>query len=306
MLSETDAVAGRTLVAAFEAPAPDDTLLAAPRLVIAAAGEGAGWRRASLLLSADADGSGGAGWVEAGVTAAAATMGSIETPPGAGSTAIADLRGAMVVRLAHDGMRLFDADDAGLDRGANLAAAGRELIQFGRAEPLGNNRWRVSRLLRGRRGTEWAAGEQAAGDRFVVLEPGTVRELSAPPGTRLVRVLATGAGDAAAASASATIDGASARPLSPVHLRWEAADPGEAVVRWIRRSRAGWRWIGGADAPLGEEAERYGITVTRSDGTTTSEERSEPWAAVPRGATVAVRQRGTLGESRAATIVVPD
>ena len=77
VLAQDDAVAGRTLVAAFEAPALGDVALGAPVLLVAAAGEGAGWRRADLLLSTD----GGASWDEAGSTAAPAVMGVIEVAP---------------------------------------------------------------------------------------------------------------------------------------------------------------------------------------------------------------------------------
>jgi hypothetical protein len=88
-------------------------------------------------------------------------------------------------------------------------------------------------------------------------------------------------------------------------LGWEPGDAGSAIVRWVRRSRAGWRWIDGADVPLAEEAERYLVTVTAGDGSVTSEERAMPWVVVPRGSIVTVRQRGTLGQSRAAAIAVP-
>jgi hypothetical protein len=38
------------------------------------------------------------------------------------------------------------------------------------------------------------------------------------------------------------------------------------LVRWVRRSRSGWRWLDGAEAPLGEEAERYEVAVTDGSG----------------------------------------
>ena len=40
--------------------------------------------------------------------------------------------------------------------GANLLLVGQEIIQFADAEQLGPSEWRLSKLLRGRRGTEWA------------------------------------------------------------------------------------------------------------------------------------------------------
>jgi hypothetical protein len=39
--------------------------------------------------------------------------------------------------------------------GAQLLPVGQEIIQFVEAEQLGAAEWRLSKLLRGRRGTEW-------------------------------------------------------------------------------------------------------------------------------------------------------
>ena len=301
VVAEADAPAGTTRVVAFELPALDDAILSSPRLSVAAAGTGAGWRRADLLVSTDGQES----WDEAGGTALPAVLGTVAVPPPGGPATLADLVSTLEVELLRDDMVLEPADEGRLDRGANLALAGDELLQFGTVEQTGPRRWRLGRLLRGRRGTEWAAGAQGAGDRFVLLEAGRVRELSLPPGTTAVRVLASGVGDGVPAEASATLDGASTRPPSIAHLHWEAAGPGEAVVRWVRRSRAGWRWSDGADAPLGEEHERYLLTVTRPDGTVTQGEHTAAEAIVPRPATVTVCQRGTAGDSRGATIAIP-
>lgn len=301
VLGQADAPAGTTRLVAFETPALDDAVLAAPRLSVAAAGTGAGWRRAALLLSVDAGGS----WDEAGDTAGAAVIGTVVMPPPAGSAALIDLRGTVEVELLHAGMVLEPADDQRLDRGANLALVGDELLQFGTAELIAGTRWRLGRLLRGRRGTEWAAGAQGAGDRFVLIEAGRVRDVALPTGTGHARVLASGVGDPVPAEAAVTLDGASVRPPGVARLRWDAAGEGEASVRWVRRSRAGWRWSDGADVPLGEETERYLVTITRPDGSVTAAEVTVPSATVPRPCTVTVRQIGTNGTSRSVTVVVP-
>src|SRR3546814_11488239 len=62
--------------------------------------------------------------------------------------------------LAGAEVTLSNAGDALLDGGANLALVGDELLQFGRAEQIDATRWRLSRLWRGRRGTEAAIGTQ--------------------------------------------------------------------------------------------------------------------------------------------------
>jgi len=123
--------------------------------------------------------------------------------------------------------------------------------------------------------------------------------------------MATGLGDAAgAAEARLMLGGASVAPPSPAHLRWARTPDGGGVVRWTRRSRAGWRWIDGVDAPLAEESELYGVAVTHGDGSLhIGETDSTEWplaaAALAEGpVSVSVTQRGTHRNSTPATISI--
>jgi hypothetical protein len=210
----------------------------------------------------------------------------------------------MEVELAHGGMMLANADDLALDQGANLALVGDELVQFGVAEQLSATRYRLSRLLRGRRGTEATAGMHAAGDRFVVLTADTVRTIDVPASLlgSIVRVMASGVGDITGPAANeAVLSGASVLPPSPVHL--SVAPDSPDTLRWIRRSRAGWRWIDGVDAPLGEDAEHYSVAMTRGDGSRRTVAADSPSATLlpddraAGAATAVVRQIGTFGLS---------
>ncbi len=301
-----DALVGATILRAFEVPGLEDAPLTAPRMTVVAAGMGAAWRQAALLYSLDD----GLSWAAAGATAAPAVLGTIAVvAPGALATLV-DLRGAFDVTLAHVDMELGDTDAASLDRGVNLALIGDELVQFGRAEPLGGARWRLSGLLRGRRGTEAAAGVQQVGDRFVLLEAEAARTFDLPVSVlgREIRVMASGVGDATPVETRCVMRGASVVPPSPVHLRSATEADGGATVRWTRRSRAGWRWIDGVDAPLAEEAEAYRVTIT-AGGTSRNVDVAEPSVAVTAAeragpAGVVVRQRGVFGESLAAELIV--
>jgi hypothetical protein len=296
-LPAPDRPAGETVLHAAELPALDDALLSQPRLLVWASGSGAGWRRAGLLMSLDS----GASWADAGGTAAPAVMGVVEVAPGPGTAALVDRVSRPVVRLLRPDMVLTDADPARLDAGANLALIGGELIQFGRAEPLGAGRWRLSELWRGRRAM---AGPVAAGDRFVLIEADTTRVLDLPlaalGGT--VRLLASGVGDADPVEAAVEVTGVSIAPPPPVALRVEGG-----AVRWTRRSRAGWRWLDRVDAPLGEEREAYRVTVASVEGVRELE-LDAPAVALTSGeragATVTVRQRGTHAESLPAVLTI--
>ncbi|QKS01919.1 hypothetical protein F9288_03050 [Sphingomonas sp. CL5.1] len=254
-LGAPDAVAGTTILHAFELPALDEALLGEPRLLVAAAGTGAGWRRAALRYSLDD----GASWTAIGGTALPATLGALADALPAGPVTLLDRRGEILVDLAHDGMVLSGADAGAVDRGANLALVGDELVQFAAAEQLAPCRWRLRDLSRGRRGTVAVAHE--AGARFVLIEPETVTAVSlgASPG-QAVQVAADAVGDTAEVVAMLT--GASILPPAPVRLEVAVQGDGSALVRWRRRGRGDWRWRDGADTPLGEEREQYRVTVT--------------------------------------------
>ena len=302
-----DAVVGATILRAFEGPGLEETPLRAPRMTVVAAGSGAAWRQAALLYSVDD----GVSWVAAGATAAPAVLGTIAVVASGAPATLVDRRGAFEIILAHADMELGDADAAALDRGVNLALLGDELVQFARAEPLGGARWRLSGLLRGRRGSEAAAGTQAVGDRFVLIEAAAARAFDLPVSVlgREVRVMASGVGDATPVETRCVLHGASVVPPSPVHLGWRGEADGGATVGWTRRSRAGWRWIDGVDAPLAEESETYRVTLT-TEASVRDIDVAVPWIVLgaaersgPVG--VAVRQRGVFGESLAAELIVP-
>lgn len=303
-----DVAIGRTVIAVFELYPSGEEAWSTPRLGIAAAGDRPGWRQATIEISRDD----GATWQMLGATAAPAIMGTVAAPVGRASATMIDRANLIDVDLLHDGMALSHADDAQRDRGANPALLGAEVIQFARAEQVAPARWRLSLLSHGLNGS--AVDVHDAGTRFVLLERDSL--LIASEGVvRLgdrVRVSASGIGDdvgdgdAARAGSETFLDGRSVAPLAPVHLRWNPAADGGARVTWVRRSRLGWRW-GEVEAPIGEESERYRVTVSSKLG-----ERvkmlAEPAITITAaevaggGVRVAVVQVGMVASSRAAVI----
>jgi hypothetical protein len=258
-VSQVDRPHGPTILHLLDLPLGDG-LGNKPLLFVAAAGSEEGWRRAVLSASYDDGGS----WQAAGATAAPAAIGATAGTLPAAGPALFDAVSALEVELANPSMWLEGRSDDALAGGANLALVGSELIQFGAAEPLGEGRFRLSRLLRGRRGTEWAAAGHGAGERFVLLDAESLAVLEAPAGSvgGAASLLAAGIGDLPdAAAASAAIEGASLQPPSPVHLRAEETPDGDLLIQWVRRSRQGWAWLGGSDTPLGEERELYRLEI---------------------------------------------
>jgi hypothetical protein len=273
-VAEPDIGHGPTVLRLFDLPLPSDG--AEPWLAVLAAGPSPGWRRALLTVSFD----GAVSWQDLGPAAQPAVIGTAMNAPADASAALFDDRNVLEVELLHAGMDLEGRSDSALAGGANLAVLGSELMQFGRAERVGERRYRLSRLLRGRRGTEWAASGHVAGEAFALLDRETILPVPVPPGAigADAALFAVGIGDeVGGVSATRTATAESLRPPSPVHLGAERlAGGGDVRIRWTRRSRLGWTWASGSDTPLGEEQELYQVTLA-SGGASRTVAVAEPF-----------------------------
>ncbi len=292
-----DVVAGRTALRLVELPGDDAG--AVPWVGVVAAGTGAGWRRATLSIGSDAG-----GWREMGETAAPGAFGTVNVPPAPSSALVEDRASAIEVVLLHDAMMLESVDAAAMDRGGNAALVGGEIVQFGSAVRIGTARWRLSRLWRGRRGTEAAMAAHQPGETFVLLDPATLRRIDDVAAGMPVGVMAAGIGDDDAATATITPTGRWLVPPAPVQLSMTRDGQG-LLLRWNRRARGFAPWRDGVDMPLVEEREAYHLTVIDAAGAERSIELAEPqWRPVEGGGamTIAVRQKGTNGLSPPATL----
>jgi hypothetical protein len=293
-----------TILAAFELPWDGVGNPGDARLFAAASAAGAGWTGAALFVERDGNLSpiGGTG-------RARATLGLAETALGPAPAAVLDHANALVVALAAPDLALASASLAQLAAGANRALLGEELLQFAQAEPLGSGRWRLSGLLRGRGGTEWAIAGHAAGDRFVLIDDSLVSIDPAVVGDPAhARIGAQGLADQAPVIAAIALPGSSLLPLSPVHGALLEGSDGSVSLRWVRRARGAWLWRDGIDAPLVEQSESYLVTLGLSEGPIAQWITGEPALALDPGtvaalraqspgAPFAVRQRGDHGLS---------
>jgi hypothetical protein len=168
------------------------------------------------------------------------------------------------------GGALASVADSAVYSGSNAAAVQRadgtwEVIQFANAELVGEGTYKLSRLLRGQAGSEWAMGlPLAAGAPFVLLNRAVVtiaKGLDALELTLLLRVVAADRdyGDPTAFALEATPQATALRPLTPVHLSAERSGSG-VTFDWIRRTRIdGDSWVG--EVPLGEDSEQYTVDI---------------------------------------------
>ena len=201
----------------------------------------------------------------------------------------ADVFSGPVSRFDHSNALVVDlysgtlesVTDITLLGGANALAvetgAGQwEIVQAGTAELIAPGRYRLTRLLRGQRGTDWAMISMVpTGARVVVLDatlaslPISEADLGLPWNWR-IGPAARPVSDETYVAASFTPEGAGLRPFSVAHVEqpWRRPrTPGDLTIRWARRSRAlsadSWS---GLEVPLAEELEAYEIEIL--DGTT--------------------------------------
>ncbi|MCW2338967.1 hypothetical protein M2337_003200 [Sphingobium sp. B2D3A] len=313
---QPDLVQGPTSLAIVELPGDGTTISTSPVIAAAASGSNAGWRRAALfrydpvLEIAEPIGS----------TAPRAVMGRTggALPPGAPWRI--DLSSSIEIILDDPGDVLTGVGDDLLLGGANICQIGKEPLQFGQADVIAPGHYRLSRLVRGRMGTEWAMAGHDAGERFVLLDRERLAPISVEQsavGTTLT-LRAIGSGDSTPAQDSLLIDGRALMPLSPVHGRRTTLAGGDVEISWVRRSRLGSAWIDGVDAPLGEEREAYAVSVV-ADGVTlrrwettlpscvyaASDVAADLAAAALAGMQIEVRQLGSWGAGRALVIPWP-
>jgi hypothetical protein len=232
-----------------------------------------------------------------------------------GPTSRFDLGNALVVDLRSG--TLESVTDLALFGGANAlaieAAPGVwEIVQAGGVELIAPRRYRLTRLLRGQRGTEHAMGNPApAGARVVVLDaalaslPIAEADLGLPWNWR-VGPAARAVSDDSYTALGFTPTGRGLVPFAPVHVEqpWRTVrSPGDLTIRWTRRSRAlvadAWEQV---EVPLAEDIEAYDVEIldgsavqrTLSSGTTsvlyTAAQQTADWGApLGPGQTLAIR-----------------
>ena len=153
---------------------------------------------------------------------------------------------------------------------AHAALLGQEIIQWQTATQLSSTTWRLSMLLRGRRGTEWAIGSHAIGDQFIVLDPQTVQRyvpLASDLGqVRFYRLVSAGQTVADVASVAITNTGQGQQCYSPDHLRSSRDAANNLTVTWRPRTRLPWETLNGQIGPLGEQVEQYRVRIPAALG----------------------------------------
>lgn len=204
--------------------------------------------------------------------AAPAVTGRATTALADGDCTTWDDVNTLTVRLDAPDDTLSSSTDLAVLNGANSAvlasSAGWEVIQFVNVVDNEDGTWTLSRLLRGRRGSDFASAGHAINDQFVLLSQSTTRRVSLELGdvnlSRWYQAVSFGL-QLAATGTEFACAATGLKPLSVKHVEGERDESDNLTINWVRRSRIGGGWTDGGDVPLGEETEAYEVDIMDGD-----------------------------------------
>lgn len=221
-------------------------------------GLGGEWTGSAVYRSDD----GGANYALMQSLTAQATIGAALTVLPAGTVYTWDIASTVDVLLTFG--ELQSVTDIAVLNGSNVCVIGDEVIQFQTATLIGENQYRLSRLLRGRLGTEWAVGSHVAGARFILLTNALARELMASSGwsiSKKYKPVTVGSTLGATTAQDFTYAARALKPYAPAHIVGSRNVGGDLTINWKRRTRIGGDWRDAVDIPLSEESERYEVEI---------------------------------------------
>lgn len=265
---------------------------------------GGDWHGATAFSSMD-----GNAWRMEETLTTAVDYGSSLTALAVGSPYVIDYGHTVDIRMARGA--LTSISEAELINGANAALLGGEIMQWQTATALDDTSWRLSNLLRGRRGTEWAIAGHAVGERFIVLSTATLRReqmgLSEVDTTRLYRCVSMNS-DLLTSSTQAFVNHAyGLKCYSCDHAKGTRNTGNDLTITWIRRTRLGGLWVDSRDVPLAEASEQYEtaimdggtevrvLTSTTPSVVYTAAQQTTDFGAPQSAVDVMIYQRGQLG-----------
>lgn len=234
-----------------------------PRITFAMAGVDEGWVGAALLRSSD----GGVSYESVAQTAINGTLGLTDTLLADGITRTWDDVSTVDVTLDNPEKTLESRDDLAVLNGANACAIGSdgrwEIVQFGVATLIGAQQYRLSHLLRGRKGTEHNTANHTITDRFVLLSRNLIDSASTSLAdlnrTRLWKGVSIGQDPGLVTGFPFIYRGVNLRPYAGTGASGARDGSNNLTVDWFRRSRF--------TAPLlktpilGETIEAYQIDI---------------------------------------------
>lgn len=181
--------------------------------------------------------------------------------------------------------------------GANTFWIGGEIVQAQQVEMLTAKSYRLSKLRRGRLGTERFMGTHVANERWALLNTTDTQfvpeSLGNTGASQLVRGVTLGTEDPSTVPATTFVfDASTVMPLAPVQAYGVEQPDGTIFFKWVRRARLEAEWLDFVDVPLDEPTEAYELEFA-TDSNFTTVVRTEALAAPTLEYTAAMRALDT-------------
>lgn len=200
--------------------------------------------------------------------------GVVETPLGQDDGYVINYTDQLTVQFNSPDMTISSITEAQMKTGMNWFAYGAadrwEIGLFANATDNGDGTYTLDTILRGAKGTEWAAGLHEAYDTFVFLSDADMSfigvDINSLSVERLFKGITSGQDIDNVTSQSFTYAGVNFKPYAPVQLDANLSGS-DWVLTWKRRSRLqSTYWNNGTAVPIGEASESYEIDIM--DGST--------------------------------------
>lgn len=231
-------------------------------LRIAMAGVGEDWRGAVVYQSNDGGENGGNTFNVIASGDSEAIMGTVLSDIPSGPRNNWDLGTEIEVVILSG--ELQSTSELGLLNGANACLCGDEIIQFQNATLVSGNKYRLTKLLRGRLGTEHHIDNHSPSERFVFLDSAVIKKdvtISSFGLLRYYKPVTVSATLAGTDEQTFTYAGNKFKPLSPVDIQAARDVSDNITLTWKRRTRIDGEWRDSVNVPLGEESEAYEVDI---------------------------------------------
>lgn len=237
--SNVPGVIGYSGVLFIEVPPLNDSTDKSPRILAAVHGYGVeGWPGAALFRSVD----GGSSYASQLVSTLSPTIGIVRVAPLAprnNNYFVWDNKTTIDVELKQ-GQLTSAASDLAVQNGINWCMIGEEVIGFRYAQLIGAGTYRISRLLRGRQGSELKINTHVPNELFVLLD-NQLNPIQVQPSDfgKIVKYKPVTIGSDISKSTAVDLApyGLNMRPWKPAKVKAELQANGDWLITWIERPR---------------------------------------------------------------------
>lgn len=263
-----------------------------------------GWPGAIVYRSID----GGNSYSKIAQGSALSTFGLVAVAPSAPiDYRIWDTTTTITVQLKQG--TLLSTSDVAVQNGKNWCVVGEEIVGFANATLIGENTYSLSRLLRGRVGSESKCSTHVANELFVILDdtlidiPLTISDLGKTVKCKAVTI---GSDISKATAVNVQPFGLNMRPWAPALLKAERQGNNDWVITWKERPRVNNSmmdfveighdvdWAGYGIAVLEGETVKFSTTTTNTTLTYTAAQQVAHFGSVQSTLNISVTQMSKL------------